>query len=146
MALGPLGKLLNCPLRNASGNIYSSIEGASALPPAAHAMRGGGLDDLKEREDGDDFEDIEAAKKSASAAGGGGFMGGAMTKSSSTSNLAPVKSIAKKFSFGKIGRRISDLHVSTAHIATPYTFWISGTAQIFYVVAYCFLNKKEARI
>ena len=122
MALGTLRKLLNCPLRNASGNIYSSIEGASALPPAAHAMRGGGLDDLKEREDGDDFEDIEAAKKSASAAGGGGFMGGAMTKSSSTSNLAPVKSIAKKFSFGKIGRRISDLHVSAELFATSFPY------------------------
>ena len=115
--------MLNYPLLNASGNIYSTIDGASALPPAP-AMRGGGLDDLKEKEDGDDFEDIEAAKKSASAAGGGGggFMGGAMTKSSSTSNLAPVKSIAKKFSFGKIGRRISDLHVSTGHIVTPFPF------------------------
>ena len=119
--LDHLGKLLNCPLRNTSGNIYSSIEGASALPPAAPAIRGGGLDDLKEKEDSDDFEDIEAAKKSASAAGGG-FMGGAMTKSSSTSNLAPVKSIAKKFSFGKIGRRISDLHVSAELFATSFPY------------------------
>ena len=120
MAFGLLGKWLNCPLRNASGNIYSSIDGASALPPAP-AMR---LDDLKEKEDSDDFEDIEAAKKSASAAGGGGggFMGGAMTKSSSTSNLAPVKSIAKKFSFGKIGRRISDLHVSAELFATSFPY------------------------
>ena len=69
------------------------------------------MDDLKEK-DGDDEEedDIEVAKKSAVS----NFLGsGAMMKSSSTSNLAPnVKSIAKKFSFGKIGRRISDLHVS----------------------------------
>ena len=44
--------MLNRPLRNASGNLYSTIDGASALPPAP-AMRGGGLDDLKE--DSDDF-------------------------------------------------------------------------------------------
>ena len=113
--------MLNRSIRYASGNLYSTIDGASALPPAP-AMRGGGLDDLKEKEDSDEFEDIEAAKKSASAAGVGGFLGGAMTKSSSTSNLAPVKSIAKKFSFGKIGRRISDLHVSTGHIVTPFPF------------------------
>ena len=64
-------------------------------------------------EDNEDDDDIDAAKKSAVS----NFMGsGAITKSSSTSNLA-VKSIAKKFSFGKIGRRISDLHVSGVNIS-----------------------------
>ena len=107
-------KSIELPPSSANENLYSTVDGASALPPARRE-----LDDLKEKDDDlgdgeDEDDDIDAAKKSAVSNFLGSTGGSAvLTKSSSTSNLAPnVKSIAKKFSFGKIGRKISDLHVS----------------------------------